>query len=144
MHKLQHVSFAHKNHCVQRAKPKNMNFTRVTRMGWTKARLQNTNQPRWTLFTIFHFLQSLPKWEEMENGKNCTFFAKKLTTRSFHHQNALLDDFRMNSHNIIGRNPSKVIPLLANQDLMPMLSVGRHIVPSSVLRIQKWYVDTLH
>ena len=29
--------------------------------------------------------------------------------------------FRTNSRNIIGRNPSMVIPLLANQDLTPML-----------------------
>ena len=39
----------------------------------------------------------------------------------FYHQNALLNTFRTNSRNIIGRNPSMVIPLLANQDLMPML-----------------------
>ena len=32
-----------------------------------------------------------------------------------------LDVFRTNSRNIIGRNPSMVIPLLANQDLTPML-----------------------
>ena len=40
---------------------------------------------------------------------------------NFYHQNTLLDDFRANSRNIIGRNPSMVIPLLANQDLPPML-----------------------
>ena len=40
---------------------------------------------------------------------------------NFYHQNALLDAFRTNSRNIIGRNPSMVIPLLANQDLTPML-----------------------
>jgi len=39
---------------------------------------------------------------------------------TFYYRNALLDAFRMNSCNIIGRNPSMVIPLLANQDLMPM------------------------
>ena len=39
----------------------------------------------------------------------------------FYHQNTLLDAFRTNSRNIIGRNPSMVIPLLANQDLTPML-----------------------
>ena len=33
----------------------------------------------------------------------------------------LLDAFRTNSRDIIGRNPSMVIPLLANQDLTPML-----------------------
>ena len=43
---------------------------------------------------------------------------RKLT---FYHQNTLLDDFRANFHNIIGRNPSMVIPLLANHDLTPML-----------------------
>ena len=40
---------------------------------------------------------------------------------NFYHQNMLLDAFQTNSHNIIGRNPSVVIPLLANQDLTPML-----------------------
>ena len=41
---------------------------------------------------------------------------------NFYHQNTLLDAFRMNSRNVIGRNPSMVIPLLANQDLTPMLA----------------------
>ena len=41
---------------------------------------------------------------------------------NFYHQNTLLDAFRTNSRNIIGRNPSMVIPLLANQDLTPMLT----------------------
>ena len=40
---------------------------------------------------------------------------------NFYQQNTLLDAFRTNSRNIIGRNPSMVIPLLANQDLTPML-----------------------
>ena len=40
---------------------------------------------------------------------------------AFYHKNTLLDDFRSNAGNIIGRNPSMVIPLLANQDLTPML-----------------------
>ena len=40
---------------------------------------------------------------------------------NFYHQNALLDAFRTNSRNMIGRNPSMVIPLLANQNLTPML-----------------------
>ena len=40
---------------------------------------------------------------------------------NFYHQNRLLDTFRTNSRDIIGRNPSKVIPLLANQDFTPML-----------------------
>ena len=41
---------------------------------------------------------------------------------NFYHQNKLLDAFRTNSRSTIGRNPSMVIPLLANQDLTPMLS----------------------
>ena len=40
---------------------------------------------------------------------------------NFYHQNTLFDAFRTNSRNIIGRNPSMVIPFLANQDLTPML-----------------------
>ena len=40
----------------------------------------------------------------------------------FYHQNTLLDAFRTNSRNTIGRNPRMVIPLLANQDLAPMLT----------------------
>ena len=39
----------------------------------------------------------------------------------FYHQNTLLDAFRTNSRNIIGRSPSMVIPLLVNQYLTPML-----------------------
>ena len=35
----------------------------------------------------------------------------------FCHQNTLLDAFRKNSRNIIGRNPSMVIPLLAQLEL---------------------------
>ena len=42
---------------------------------------------------------------------------------NFYHQNTLLGAFRTNSRNIIGMNPSMVIPLLANQDLTPMLFV---------------------
>ena len=41
----------------------------------------------------------------------------------FYHQNTLLDAFRTNCSNIIGGNPSVVIPLLANQDLTPMLAI---------------------
>ena len=40
----------------------------------------------------------------------------------FYHQTTLLDAFRTNYRNIIGRNPSMVIPLLTNQDLTPILS----------------------
>ena len=41
---------------------------------------------------------------------------------NFYHQNMLLGAFQRNSCNIIDRNPSMVIPLLANQDLMPVLA----------------------
>ena len=44
---------------------------------------------------------------------------------NFYHQNTFLDAFRTNSRNVIGRNPSMVIPLLANQDLTPMLGCVR-------------------
>ena len=40
---------------------------------------------------------------------------------NFYNQNTPLTAFRTNSRNIIGRNPSIVIPLLANQDLTPMI-----------------------
>ena len=43
---------------------------------------------------------------------------------NFYHQNRLLDAFRMNSRNITCRNPSMVIPMLANQDLTPMLETS--------------------
>ena len=43
---------------------------------------------------------------------------------NFYHQNTLVDAFRTNSRNSIGRKPSMVIPLLANQDLMPMLGTS--------------------
>ena len=46
---------------------------------------------------------------------------------NFYHQNTFLDAFQTNSRNIIGRNPSMVIPLLANQDLTPMLPKTTHI-----------------
>jgi len=41
---------------------------------------------------------------------------------AFCHQSALFDAFRGNSRSIFGGSPSAVIPLLASQDLMPMLS----------------------
>ena len=47
-----------------------------------------------------------------------------------YHQNTLLDAFRTNSRNIIGRNPSMVIPLLANQDLTPMLMMLGQLLES--------------
>ena len=40
---------------------------------------------------------------------------------NFYHRKTLLDAFRMNIRNVIGRNPSMVIPLLGNQDVTPML-----------------------
>ena len=40
---------------------------------------------------------------------------------NFYHQNMIFDAFRTNSRNIIGKNLSMVIPLLANQALTPML-----------------------
>ena len=46
------------------------------------------------------------------------FLQRKCT---FYHQNTLLYTSQTNYRNIIGRNPSMVIPLLANQDLTPML-----------------------
>ena len=45
---------------------------------------------------------------------------------TFYHQNTLLDAFRTNSRNIIGRNPSMVISLLAHQDLTPILFATVH------------------
>ena len=41
---------------------------------------------------------------------------------NFYHQNTHLNAFRTNYRNVVGRNPSVVIPLLANQDLKPMLA----------------------
>ena len=51
----------------------------------------------------------------------CYQFLRKEST-IFINIGALLDGFRAISRNIIGRNPSMVIPLLANQDLTPMLA----------------------
>ena len=48
---------------------------------------------------------------------------------NFYHQNTLLDAFRTNSRNIIGRSPSMVIPLLANQDLTLMLYRSSETLP---------------
>ena len=47
-----------------------------------------------------------------------SFLQRKYT---FYHQNTPLDAFRTNSRSIIGGNRSMVIPLLASQDLTPML-----------------------
>ena len=55
---------------------------------------------------------------------------------NFHHQNTLLDAFRMNSRNFIGRNPSIVIPLVANQDLTPVLTgMSFYLVPEWFLKL---------
>ena len=60
---------------------------------------------------------------------------------NFYHQNALLDAFRMSSGNVIGRNLSLVIPLLANQDLTPMLIAAQSFLfqfmayPSTLVKI---------
>ena len=43
---------------------------------------------------------------------------------NFYLQKALVDAFRTNSRNIIGRNSLVVMPLLANQDLTPMLLIS--------------------
>ena len=45
---------------------------------------------------------------------------------NFYHQNAFLDAFRTNSRNIIGKKPFNGDPLLANQDLTPMLDKIRY------------------
>ena len=52
--------------------------------------------------------------------RNCVLSVLSQRKYKFYHQNTLLDAFRTNSRNIIGGNPSMVIPLLANQDLTPM------------------------
>ena len=54
-------------------------------------------------------------------------FVKKV---HFYYQNMLLYAFRTNSCNIIGGNPSMMIPLLSNQDLTPLLD---RIVPKAQL-----------
>ena len=60
---------------------------------------------------------------------------------NFYHQNTLLDAFQTNSRNIFGRNPSMVIPLLANQDLTPMLVLVLFKVRIPVL-ILTFYLPT--
>ena len=57
---------------------------------------------------------------------------------NFYHQNTLLDAFRTNSRNIIGRNPSIVIPLLANQDLTPMLHNPGHVPEESATHFSQF------
>ena len=60
---------------------------------------------------------------------------------NFHHQSTLLDDFRTNSRNVIGRNPSMVIPFLANQDLTPMLSQSRLTLMLFKSRVFWWKIS---
>ena len=60
---------------------------------------------------------------------------------NFYHQNTLLDAFRMNSRNIIVGNPSMVIPLLANQDLTPMLV---HIHLQTLVDLKHPVMNFLH
>ena len=59
---------------------------------------------------------------------------------NFYHQNTLLDAFRTNSRNIIGRNPSMVIPLLANQDLTPMLLARYDVNHASFLGMLPFFL----
>ena len=72
--------------------------------------------------------------------QNYVLSASSQRKYNFYHQNTLLDAFRTNSRNI-GRNPSMVIPLLANQDLTPMLGLIRrfhdilHEFPHSFISI---------
>ena len=58
---------------------------------------------------------------------------------TFYHQNTLLDAFRTNSRNIIVTSPSMVIPLLANQDLTPLMDKSLHTVLVTLI----WEKDTL-
>ena len=51
---------------------------------------------------------------------------------TLYHQNILLDAFQTSSRNVIGRNPSMVIPLLANQDLTPMLAYATLLLMQSI------------
>ena len=52
--------------------------------------------------------------------RNHVFSVSSQRKYNFYYQNTLVYGFRRNSRNIVGGNPSMVIPLLANQDLMPM------------------------
>ena len=51
---------------------------------------------------------------------NCVLSVSSQRKYNSYHQNTLLDAFRTNSGNSIGGNTSMAIPLLENQDLMPM------------------------
>ena len=54
----------------------------------------------------------------IQNYVLSVFLQRKYT---FYHQNTLVDAFRTNFRNIIGKIPSIAILLLANQDLTPTL-----------------------
>ena len=56
--------------------------------------------------------------------RNYVLSASSQRKYNFYHQNTLLNAFETNSRSIIGRNPSMVIPLIANQDLTPMLAAS--------------------
>ena len=60
---------------------------------------------------------------------------------NFYHQNTLLDAFLTYARNIIGRNPSMVILLLANQDLTPMLERTTFLVYAASSPFYKAYED---
>ena len=50
--------------------------------------------------------------------------------------------FQTNSRNIIGRNPSMVIPLLANQDLTPMLALWYRNVDTEAIIYVNLRIET--
>ena len=54
--------------------------------------------------------------------RNYVFSVSSQRNYNFYHQSTLLTAFPNNYRSIVGRNPSMGIPLLANQDLTPMLS----------------------
>ena len=62
--------------------------------------------------------------------RNCVLSVSLQRKNNFYHHNTLLDAFRTNFRNIIGRNPSMVIPFLANQDLTPVLHAVDPIFPT--------------
>jgi len=60
-------------------------------------------------------------WACLQNIRNYLLSVLSQRKYTFYHQNTLLNAVRTNSRNIIGRNSSMVIPLLANQHLTPIL-----------------------
>jgi len=77
---------------------------------------------------------------------SCQFFSQG--GYSVCHQGALLDAFRMNSRSVVGRNPSVVIPLLANQDLICSTEVGysrdRIDISGSARRVSEFVSEFVH